>query len=200
MKCIFLVTHKLAKTKTVSVTVGEKDIFALYSPRENQIELLEKVDEPLLDQRVKFWKEQHSPEFIVKPTPEPKPPKKKKRKKYKLSAKARKERSRRMRENNPNKDGLRPQQIEAVRKAMIGNQFAKGYRFSEEQRKWLSYTRKGRQNLKGYSWIYNPYTKQERMIPPGTDLPNDWRYGRNPEYMEDLLMRRLAKRHYDGGW
>lgn len=200
MKCIFLVTHKLNKTKTVSVTNGEKDIFALYSPRENLIELLEKVDDNLLDYRLDFWKEQHVPKFIVKPTPEPKPPKKKKRKKYRLSAKARRERSKRMKLNNPNKDGWRPSQREKMSERMKGNQYAKGKTRDEETKKWYSFLRSQQKPNLGKKWIHNPYTKEERFLDPGQPMPPDFRYGRNPEFMEELMMQKLAKQNYKGGW
>jgi len=205
MKNIFLITEKLNKTKQLQVYGTEKDVFKHFSPRANHIELIEKVEDALLDKRLEFWAAQHGIEMepvdIITENGEPKKRYRPSGLKYKITKKDRKARSKRMKENNPNKDGLRPQQIEAIRKAATGNQWAKGHKKSEETKAWMSLQKSLAESpLKGYRWIFNPTTQKEQLIPGDAPIPDGFRYGRNEDIVENAKYYSMLSRSGKSDW
>lgn len=183
MKSIVLITDKKTQEKMICSFDSDKEIVLSYNPRMYFNEVLERVRDNV-DERIQYWREYYKIEII----------KLKKRRptglKYNCDPEASKRKSELMKKNNPsytnwiNNEERKQKQSDKMK----GNQISVGPK-PEHWKQWMSEWMKQYTCVKGYKWIYNPTTDKETRIPPGTPLPEGYRYGRNIEIINMWLNR-----------
>lgn len=192
MYCVYLVTEKTTKEKTLHIVEGEKSIFIEVSPRTNFIELLEKHSElykvkerieplrNLYNCKAKIalcisesFKKTRNPNKSYKPGPKPGT-------KYNITEEDRERRKKQFSKGiHPNSKGFSEEhraKLSAVKKNKPSN--FTGKKHSEQTKLLMAEKKKGNQHRKGWIVIYHPVTGEERVIKDTDKLPEGFRYGK----------------------
>jgi len=181
---IFLVTNKRSRDKTIHVIKNEKDIFKYYTAKEHLIELIEKQsNKHLIATRKTIWERTYGSftfrsDVIIR----------RNAKGFKRPIK-----SMQMRLKNPSHGGL--SELHRYRIGMSNRGKRKTGRgpMTEERRKWQSAVMKKYKNAKGWFWIVNVLTDEERRY-KGWPIPSGWKRGRSVTKMEEALWLREQNR------
>lgn len=166
---IYLITHKLTREKYIHVLINEKDIHRHYSPREHLIELIEKQSsKQLIASRRSIWTKTYGDYIFRSDVYVRRNARGFKRPRKSIS----------MRLNNPNKNGLSDLHKKRIGDSNRGKRKTGRKPWSEERKKWQSAVMKKYKNAKGWFWIVNVVTDEEKRINQWP-IPSGWRRGRS---------------------
>lgn len=182
MYSIFLVTNKHTRQRYIHVLINERDIHRYYSSREHLIELIEKqASKHVIATRRTIWERSYG-SYIFKSDIV-----------FRRIAKGfkRPRKAIHMRLNNPNKNGLSDLHKKRIGDSNRGKKKTGRRPWSEERRQYQSEVMKQYKNAKGWYWIVNISTDEEKRTNEG--VPVGWRRGRSVAKMYDL--RCYAREH-----
>lgn len=181
---IFLVTHKRSRSKIIHVIKNEKDIFKYYSAKEYLIELIEKQsNKHLIATRKPIWERTYGSftfrsDVLIRRTA----------KGFKRPIK-----SMQMKLKNPSHGGLSALHRYRIGMSNRGKKKTGRGPMSEERRKWQSAVMRKYKNAKGWFWIVNVLSDEEKRF-NGWPIPSGWKRGRSVVKMQEAIWLREQNR------